>query len=223
MRLSILERAHHVGVETYTFHHALLRDAAYTSLRRERRRDLHDRIARALPLTDPEGVAHYPEMLASHLSEAGHIVEATRIGSPLRARALARSAQTEATQLLQRALADLEKVPQDERTRQLRVSQRPARSGLDRPERSKRGGNAGTLSAALMSFASSCRRTPHTSRSTGAGGAVPVQPRTLRDTARASTTVGTIQSCCSRRTIARGPCSSSGEPFTTAARTCRKD
>ena len=121
VRLSILERAHHVGVETYTFHHALLRDAAYTSLRRERRRDLHDRIARALPLTDPEGVAHYPEMLASHLSEAGHIVEATPHWISSARNALARSAQTEATQLLQRALADLEKVPQDERTRQLRV------------------------------------------------------------------------------------------------------
>ncbi|MBM6581162.1 AAA family ATPase [Microvirga sp. BT689] len=121
IRLGILERAHHARSETYTFHHALLRDAAYASLMRERRRDLHERVAGALQAADPDGIAQYPEMLALHLSEAGHILEATPHWIAAARRSLAQSSLAEATQLLRRALTDLEKVPQDERTRHLRV------------------------------------------------------------------------------------------------------
>ena len=89
---------------------------------RERRRDLHERVASALQAADPGGIAQYPEMLALHLSEAGHVVEATPHWMAAARRSLAQFSLAEATQLLCRALTDLEKLPQNERTQQqLRV------------------------------------------------------------------------------------------------------
>jgi len=121
VRLGILERAHNVRSETYTFHHALLRDAAYASLVRDRLRDLHERVARALQTLDPDGIAQYPEILALHLSEAGHIEDATPHWIEAARRSLARSSLTEASQLLQRALTDLQRVAPTERSRRLQV------------------------------------------------------------------------------------------------------
>ena len=55
----------------YAFKHALVRDAAYDSLLMSRRRDLHERIARALEDRFPELAANEPELLAYHFGEAG--------------------------------------------------------------------------------------------------------------------------------------------------------
>lgn len=117
----ILERTHSGRPETYTFHHALLRDAAYASLLRERRRELHERIARALQTLDPEGLELYPEVLALHLTEGGLIEEAAPHWMEAARRNLGRSALTEATRILRHVLTALEKVPQTEATRRLRV------------------------------------------------------------------------------------------------------
>src|SRR5690606_32852070 len=55
---------------TYTFKHALVRDAAYGSLLKSRRQDLHARIAEILERGCPDVVARQPELVAHHLSEA---------------------------------------------------------------------------------------------------------------------------------------------------------
>jgi pimeloyl-ACP methyl ester carboxylesterase len=55
----------------YSFKHALVRDAAYASLLRSRRRQLHARIANAIEATRPQVAAYQPELLAHHLTEAG--------------------------------------------------------------------------------------------------------------------------------------------------------
>jgi predicted ATPase len=56
---------------SYIFKHALLRDAAYQSLLKSRRTQLHARIAEALQ-TQPDGpAAEHPELLAWHYTEAG--------------------------------------------------------------------------------------------------------------------------------------------------------
>jgi predicted ATPase len=93
--------------ETYTFTHALLRDVAYDSVLRDQRRNMHLRVAEALPQHDPDLAAQRPELLALHLSEGGkpelavpHWTEAAR-------RSLRRSALTEATRLLRRGIASL--------------------------------------------------------------------------------------------------------------------
>jgi predicted ATPase len=56
---------------TYTFKHALVQDAAYQSLLRSRRRQLHARIAEVLQEHFPEVLSAQPEVVAHHYTEAG--------------------------------------------------------------------------------------------------------------------------------------------------------
>ena len=56
---------------TYLFNHALVRDAAYGTLLREPRRDLHFRIAKAIEEHFPEIAQSRPELLAHHFAEGG--------------------------------------------------------------------------------------------------------------------------------------------------------
>jgi class 3 adenylate cyclase len=54
----------------YTFKHALVQDAAYSTLLRSRRQHLHGRIATTLESQFPDIVATQPELLARHFAEA---------------------------------------------------------------------------------------------------------------------------------------------------------
>jgi predicted ATPase len=56
---------------TYSFKHALVQEAAYNSLLKSRRQQLHARIAQALEEQFPEAVINRPEVLARHLTDAG--------------------------------------------------------------------------------------------------------------------------------------------------------
>jgi predicted ATPase len=56
---------------TYLFKHALVQDAAYATLLRSRRIELHARIAGVLEERFPETAETQPERLAHHFSEAG--------------------------------------------------------------------------------------------------------------------------------------------------------
>ena len=55
----------------YTFKHALVQDAAYSTLVRSRRQLLHGRIATTLESEFPEVVTGEPALMARHSSEAG--------------------------------------------------------------------------------------------------------------------------------------------------------
>jgi tetratricopeptide (TPR) repeat protein len=55
----------------YEFKHALVRDAAYNSLLRSKRQQLHLEIARILEERFPEAVAASPELLSHHYQSAG--------------------------------------------------------------------------------------------------------------------------------------------------------
>jgi class 3 adenylate cyclase len=55
----------------YTFKHALVRDAAYSTLLRSQRRQLHARIATELEQHFPEIVDRRPEVLGHHCTQAG--------------------------------------------------------------------------------------------------------------------------------------------------------
>jgi class 3 adenylate cyclase len=63
---------------TYFFKHALVQDAAYGTLLRERRRALHARIAEVLESQFPDVAESQPELLARHFSEGGLIEKAAR-------------------------------------------------------------------------------------------------------------------------------------------------
>src|SRR3984957_1809153 len=56
---------------TYTFKHALVQDAAYDSLLKSRRQELHDKIARLIEAQFPNIKTTEPEVLAHHLTAAG--------------------------------------------------------------------------------------------------------------------------------------------------------
>jgi class 3 adenylate cyclase len=60
----------------YTFKHALVQDAAYGTLLRARRQELHGRVATALEERFPETVDQQPELLAHHCGQAGWIEKA---------------------------------------------------------------------------------------------------------------------------------------------------
>ena len=110
------------GSEGYSFTHALLRDAAYDSLLRDDRQLLHLRVARALQRLDPTAATQQPELLALHLTEAGQAEEAAALWLEAARRSLARSALTEATRMLRRGLAGLDRLPANRAVLDLRVA-----------------------------------------------------------------------------------------------------
>src|SRR5207248_6808802 len=57
----------------YTFKHALVQNAAYASMLRSRRQQLHSQIAGALETHFPELMDSQSELLAQHYAEAGLI------------------------------------------------------------------------------------------------------------------------------------------------------
>ena len=117
----VLERGAAPLRDFYRFHHALLRDAAYASLLRDRRRELHARVALVLREVDPDLVELNPETLALHLTEGGMATAAAPYWMEAARRSLARSAQTEATRLLRRGLSALERLPATRETMNLRL------------------------------------------------------------------------------------------------------
>ncbi|TMJ95545.1 MAG: adenylate cyclase, partial [Alphaproteobacteria bacterium] len=90
--------------ETYFFKHALVRDAAYSTLLREQRRALHGRIAETLESQFPEVSEKQPELLARHCTEAGQIEKAAALWGKAGLRSAQRSALVEAAEQLRRAL-----------------------------------------------------------------------------------------------------------------------
>jgi tetratricopeptide (TPR) repeat protein len=95
----------------YTFKHALVQDAAYSTLLRSRRQQLHSRIATTLESQFPEIATAHPDLMAQHCAEASMPDKA--IGYWLKAGQLAvtRSAMTEAVAQLQKGLDLLASLP----------------------------------------------------------------------------------------------------------------
>jgi class 3 adenylate cyclase len=96
----------------YTFKHALIHDAAYDSMLRGRRRELHAAIAAGLRDDDPELVERQPELLAHHEAQAGHHEAAYELYSKAAARAGTASAFQEVEAQLRAALRMAEQLPE---------------------------------------------------------------------------------------------------------------
>ena len=95
----------------YTFKHALVQDAAYGTLLRSRRQQMHARIAATLEDQFPEIVAAQPALLARHCAEAGLAEKAVAYWLKAGQQALARSATTEAAAQLRKGLDVLDGLP----------------------------------------------------------------------------------------------------------------
>src|SRR6516225_4381299 len=96
---------------TYLFKHALVQDAAYGTLLREPRRELHARIAETIESEFAEIAQSRPELLARHWTEAGMIEKAADLWGKAGQRSLAQSALVEAVEQLARALGQLGSLP----------------------------------------------------------------------------------------------------------------
>jgi class 3 adenylate cyclase/predicted ATPase len=97
---------------TYLFKHALVRDAAYGSLLRRRREELHARIAAVLEADFADTIAVEPELLARHLTEAGLLNKAVPYWQRAGERSAERSANLEAIAHLRRGIEILVRLPE---------------------------------------------------------------------------------------------------------------
>ena len=95
----------------YTFKHALVQDAAYNSLLKSRRQELHGKIARVIEERFPNIRTTEPEVLAHHLTEAGLAEAAIPLWQAAGELALKRMALTEAISHLNQGLELVSTLP----------------------------------------------------------------------------------------------------------------
>jgi predicted ATPase len=101
------------------FKHALVQDAAYETLLRQRRQDLHGRIATTLEERFRETAEQQPELLAHHCAQAGWIEKAIVYWGRAGRQALTRSAMIESIAQVGKGLVLLAHLPEGpERWRQ---------------------------------------------------------------------------------------------------------
>ncbi len=96
---------------TYTFKHALVQEAAYESLLKRTRQQLHGRVVEVLRERFPERVESEPEVVARHAEAAGRSDDAIRYYGQAGERAQAGSAHEEAIGQLRKAIVLLETQP----------------------------------------------------------------------------------------------------------------
>ena len=96
---------------SYLFKHALVQDAAYSTLLREPRRVLHARIAEILESQFAEIAESQPELLARHYTKADRIEKSARLWGKAGQRSQERSALVEAAAQLSQALRQIATLP----------------------------------------------------------------------------------------------------------------
>ena len=101
-----------IPLATYHFKHALVQDAAYSTLPKKPRQVLHARIAKTLESRFPERVNMEPELLAYHYEQAGLTGPAVDYWHRAARRDAERSANIEALHHFNRALELLKDLPQ---------------------------------------------------------------------------------------------------------------
>jgi predicted ATPase len=97
---------------TYLFKHVLVQDAAYGTLLRGKRQELHARVAAVLEQRFADVVDRQPELLAHHLTAAGETRRAIDRWLEAGKQAAQRSAHVEAITHFERALALLPLLPE---------------------------------------------------------------------------------------------------------------
>ncbi|MGY4314069.1 putative ATPase [Bradyrhizobium sp. JR3.5] len=124
---------------TYSFKHALVQDAAYVTMLKSRRRQLHANIAKVLVERFAALAETLPEVVAHHFTEAGRASEAIVHWLKAGRLARARSANREAVSSFERARILLEALPESQFTLEqgcdLRLELRPVLLELGRGQR----------------------------------------------------------------------------------------
>jgi class 3 adenylate cyclase/tetratricopeptide (TPR) repeat protein len=106
----------------FSFRHELIRDAAYDSLLRSRRRELHRAVARAMQAQPLESLQTELERLAYHLTKAGDSDAASRAWQKVGERAANRGALLEAVAHYESAIRLLREVASSEKRDQREIS-----------------------------------------------------------------------------------------------------
>jgi class 3 adenylate cyclase/predicted ATPase len=110
---------------SYIFKHALVQDAAYETMLKSKRHQLHGRIAKALEDRFPEVMNTQPEILAHHYTQAGLTENAVTWWNTAGEHAIRRSANMEAVRHFGRAIELLQSAPElvahDERELAIRI------------------------------------------------------------------------------------------------------
>ncbi|MGY3506939.1 class 3 adenylate cyclase/tetratricopeptide (TPR) repeat protein [Bradyrhizobium sp. USDA 4472] len=106
----------------YVFNHALIQEAAYGTLLREKRRELHLVIAETIETDFGDIAESQPEVLARHCTEAGLLEKAAHLWSKAGKRSLSRSALVEAAEQLARALDLIAASPETASLRHERIA-----------------------------------------------------------------------------------------------------
>jgi tetratricopeptide (TPR) repeat protein len=97
---------------SYSFKHALVQDAAYSTLLRAKRQELHARVAAVLEQSFADQVERQPELMAHHLSAGGDTDRAVDQWLKAGQHAAARSAHLEAIRHFERSLSALATLPE---------------------------------------------------------------------------------------------------------------
>jgi class 3 adenylate cyclase len=128
-RLADADLVHVDGIppeSSYRFKHALLLDAAYESLLKSRRRDIHRVIAETLSENFTQIANAQPELLAYHLTQAGLAEQAIRLWLQAGHRAVERSANMEAISQFSNGLELVQFLPEGAKRDQLELDLRTA-------------------------------------------------------------------------------------------------
>ncbi|SCB50645.1 Adenylate and Guanylate cyclase catalytic domain-containing protein [Bradyrhizobium shewense] len=103
-------------IATYAFKHALVQDAAYATMLKSRRRQLHANIANVLVKQFPVMTETLPEVVAHHFTEAGFASEAIEYWRKAARLAHVRWALREAVEFFEQALGVLTTLPESPST-----------------------------------------------------------------------------------------------------------
>lgn len=146
---------------TYTFKHALVQDAAYESLLKSKRQQLHGRVAEVLEDRFPEMVEINPELIAYHFTAANLTEQAIHYWQKAGQRSSQRSATVEAITQLSEALQLLDKLPESvERDRK----ELDLRIDLTTPLIASKGFSAPEMGATIARSRELCEKLGETTR-----------------------------------------------------------
>jgi class 3 adenylate cyclase/tetratricopeptide (TPR) repeat protein len=131
----------------YTFKHALTHEVAYNGVLQERRRTLHAMILETLERLHADRPGEHAEVLAHHAVRAGIAAKAIRYLREAGAKAVARSANREAVEFFERALALLAQLPE---TREILSETLDLRIALGTPLIAVHGGPSPLVEASYL-------------------------------------------------------------------------
>jgi class 3 adenylate cyclase/predicted ATPase len=110
--VGLLLREGRTTSQLYTFRHALIQEAAYNSLLKSERSQIHNSVANTLIQKFPEIVQNQPELIAQHFSSAGNASQAIAFWLRAGRRCSERSENVEAVVHIRKALDSLSSLPE---------------------------------------------------------------------------------------------------------------